>query len=594
MAVFIFLFERRQDDSGTRETVVDKLFPEFQPAAVTRVEFARTNLLIRVERTNDTWTLTTPLAYPAQALAINSLVEVCSKLRPQASIPARQVKTLSDFGLQPPTAVLTLQAGTNRLELRVGTPTPVGEQLYVQVAGRDEVLVVDGRLLDWLPRSANDWRDRALMNLAGVPFDRLRVRFGARDLVVQRETNQLWHITNPPPLKRADTPQLNHLVAQMRRWPVVQFVSDDPRAELESLGLQPPDAEMAFASGTNDLLVIQFGRSPTNDTSLVYARRLSHTNVVLVPRVWLERFRVPFWDLCEHRLLDTLPALVFDQIEVRGTDAFALRRGTNGHWRFTAPTSEPADAELVNGLLVGLAEVEAVELAKEVVTDFMSFGLEPPRRRYTLLQTTTNITGAGTNLLVAQVDFGATRIVPDDQTFFARRHDERFVYAVPGGNADLLAHAHYQLRDRKLWNFTTNQVQSVTVTRGGLTNKLTRNSARLWAGLGAPADEVKSAAIDETLARLGQLRAEAWTAKGAASLAAYGFTNNCHKVVIELASADKPQLLSIEFGRQPARRNPYAAVPDPLDAQPVIFEFPAKLLRDLVQPFLNIPSLSGL
>ena len=592
MAAFIFLFERHTSDSRPREMIAGKLFPDFDLGAVTRVELVRSNLVIRAERTNDTWVLTAPLAYPAHALSINSLLEVCAKLRPQTAISARQAKSLTDFGLHPPVASLTIQQGTTRLELRVGAPTPVGEQLYVQVTGSESIAVVDARLLELLPRSANDWRGRALLDLTGVAYDRLRVRFGTRDLVVQREPNQLWRITAPPPAKRADTPQLNHIIAQMQHWPVQQFISDDPKADLEPFGLQPPEAELAFGSGTNDLLVLHFGKSPTNDASLVYARRGSHTNIVLVPRTWLEKFRVPYWDLCEHRLLDPLPATGFDQLEVHGRDSFTLGRQTNGLWRIISPTNELADTELVNNLLLGLAGTEAVELAKEVVTDFVSYGLEPPRRRYSLLQSVTNAAGATTNLLVAQVDFGANRTDPNDQTFFARRHDERFVYAVPRGNADLLPQSLYQLRERRLWSFSTNQVAAVTISQGGLTRKLTRTAGR-WTAPGEPSDEVKNAGLEEVLARLGQLRAEAWTTKGAGSLAAYGFTNNCRKVVIELNTSTPPPTLTVEFGHAPARRHPYAAIPDPLDGQPVIFEFPFKLHRELVEPFLNFSAPGG-
>ena len=594
LAAFIFFFERHTTDSGPAEKLADKLFPEFQPAAVTRVELVRSNLVFRAERVKDTWTLTSPLAYPAHQLGINSLLDVCAKLRAQTAIPARQAKSLADFGLHPPAASLTIQQGNTRLELRVGARTPVGEQLYVQVTGSDQIAVVDARLLDLLPRTSGDWRDRGLLTLAGVPYDRLRVRFGARDLVVQRETNHLWRITTPPPAKRADTPQLDQLIAQMQRWPVHHFVTDDPKAELEPFGLQPPEAELAFGSGTNDLLTVQFGKSPTNDAALVYARRSTHTNVVLVPRTWLEKFRVPYWDLCEHRLLDPLPATSFDQIELRGRETLTLGRQASGLWRILSPTNEPADMEVVHHLLAGLAEIEAVELAKEVVTDFVSYGLEPPRRRFSLLQSTTNAAGTPTNVVVAQLDFGANRVDANDQTFFARRHDERFVYAVPRGRPDQLPQSLFQFRERRLWNFTTNDVASVTISQGGLTRKLARNPMRLWAAPGEPTDDVKSAAIDETLTRLGQLRVEAWTAKGAGLREAYGFTNQCRQVVIELATPGKPQTLTLEFGRQPAGRNPYASIADPLDGQPVLFEFPFKLHRELVVPYLNIPALGGL
>mgnify|MGYP003340733050 FL=1 len=163
------------------------LVPQLRPASVTRVEFTRSNLTFRAERAAGQWRLTAPLAYPAHDLALNALLDVCSRLRPQLVIGAPQAKSPADFGLAPPQATVLFLQGGAPVELRIGSRTPVNNQLYVQVAGTSHIAVTDAKLLDLLPKTADDWRDRRLLSLAGVKFDRLRVRTGTRDLVMQRE-----------------------------------------------------------------------------------------------------------------------------------------------------------------------------------------------------------------------------------------------------------------------------------------------------------------------------------------------------------------------------------------------------------------------
>ena len=84
---------------------------------------------------------------------------------------------------------------------------------------------------------------------------------------------------------------------------------------------------------------------------------------------------------------------------------------------------------------IGLQQMEAVELAKEVVTDFSAYGLASPLRRYTLLTARTNAAGVPTNQILAQLDFG-TR---EKDRIYARRHDETSVYIVPRGSPRLAA-----------------------------------------------------------------------------------------------------------------------------------------------------------
>src|SRR5256885_5716395 len=64
---------------------------------------------------------------------------------------------------------------------------------------------------------------------------------------------------------------------------ITQFVSDESRDDLDALGLQPPEAELAFGLGTNDIVTFQFGKSPGTNAAQVYARRADRNNVVLFP-----------------------------------------------------------------------------------------------------------------------------------------------------------------------------------------------------------------------------------------------------------------------------------------------------------------------
>ena len=583
---YIAVTELRRPGTPPPAQTDESIAPRLRPATVTRIEFTRSNLTLRAELTAGQWRLTAPANYPADSLLLRTLADVCSRLRPQIVIPPEKVTSLADFGLQPPQATLIFHQSDAPIELRIGARTPVNPQLYVQVAGSKHVAVTDASLLEFFPLVATDWRDRRLLPLAGARFDRLRVRTGARELLLRHEPAG-WRIQQPAPVKRANDALITQLLGELAKWPVAQYITDDPRADLEAFGLAQPESEISFGTGTNDTVVVQFGRSPTNQPGMIFARGLSTTNVMLVPAELLTRLRAPVWEFAEHRLLDALPADAFDLIELRGRDAFTLRRqpaGTNFLWQADDALKTAADPQLFQSFLLNLQTLEARELEKEVVTDFAPYGLAAGARTLSLFQSGTNAAGGATNRLVARLDFGTVSNLPPDR-LYARRHDESAVYIVPRGDVERLAWALWQVQDRAVWSFTSNQVAAVTTSFDGQMRRLTRSPDGRWNEPSQPLDDVRCLALEETMFRLGQLRAVEWVQLGADRLPIFGIADTSLRVSVELTGP--PRTNTVTLGFSPRGRNPWAAVTDPRSGKPLVFEFPRPLYSDYVVPYLG-------
>src|SRR5260221_746549 len=130
---------------------------------------------------------------------------------------------------------------------------------------------------------------------------------------------------------------------------------------------------MAVLSGTNEVAVIQFGKSPTNDPARVYARRLSNTNVVVIPRQLVETLRMPFSDWRDHRLIPFDPETV-DSIDIRADESFSLRRQTNGNFAISGPENLVAEGAFVRSWLDQLTRLVVTNFVKDGVTDFAAYG----------------------------------------------------------------------------------------------------------------------------------------------------------------------------------------------------------------------------
>ncbi len=561
----------------------DKVLPELRPVAVTSVQVRPDSRPeIRAERTNGTWQLCQPLSYPAQAVTIEKLLGELTRLTPAPYITARELRgranTDEEYGFAAPQASLIIQQPEYTCRLRVGSKTAPGDQVFLQVLGMEGVYVVDAEFLKYLPRGVDDWRSTALVELQGQAPDRLAVTNGAKIFELRREaTNKVWRLVYPLQA-RANSTKADDSLEMLQSVRVQQFLPDDPKADLEALGLRPPELELALGQGTNSLARLQFGKSPTNDAKLVYARRLGVNAIVTVPKELLAPWYGTANDFRDPCLL-TLTAPV-TAVEVRGAESFTVQQETNGLWR-VMPHGFAADAGLVRELLSALADLPIVEFTKDVVIapDLPAYGLASPVRQYLLKSAPSGAAGNPTNAVVAELDFGTNQA----DKVYARRADEGFVYAVKLADFQRLPAAGWQLRERRIWHFSTNDVARVTVREQGRARQFTRNGPYKWSVPYGPGGAINELAVEETVSALCELSAVAWVARGETNRARLGFTDTSRQVTLELFNGEKA---TVEFSGTGVGNLPCAAVT--LEGEPWIFAFPGWLYT-YVQRYLPLP-----
>lgn len=590
---FIFLFERRLP---TTDTPPARLF-SFKASQITNIQLRVTNhLMLRVERARAgaMWNYSFPISYPAKVPAVEWLIQSLEEAIPLTLIPKRELdatkRTIAEFGLDVPQATLTLQHGGQRTELMFGARTPIGDGVYVQVLNDPDIHVLSAEIAARLPRSFQDWREISLLPSSGITMNRVEVHSAGRGFTLDIDAARRL-VLSKPTIARADPAKFSVFLDKLLNAQVTQFITDNPRADLEQYGLQPPEAEVSFLVTTNEPFTLQFamqfGKSPTNDPSVVYARRMTTTNIVLVPKTVLEAVQISHGDMRDLHLVSFQPGLL-DNVEVIGASAaegFVVRRQTNNTWAVTEPQPDTADTATMGEWLELMSRLEGT-VEKDVVTDFETpYGLATPGRRYLLKTSVTNATGVVSNRILAQLDLGITQ----DRKVFARRPDEATVYSLPKEEVARLPREAWQLRDRRVWSFTTNDISRVTIRYNDRTRTLQRSGAGSWSIAGG--EGILSSVnpvLEEIMFRLGNLYAGVWVARGEEKRAALGFTGNTSKITIELRNGEKPQTRFIELGRPGISPTglPYALTE--IDGQTWFFEIaPATLYFEIVRDLLN-------
>jgi hypothetical protein len=574
---FIFVSERFLRPSVAEPSVI---LSGLQPSAVTSVQVISANALaIRADRTNGAWLLTKPISYPAQPAAVEALLDALQKLAPATRISAAELRdhrnANAEFGLEPPQISLVVEAGSQHWRLRVGNKTSPGDQVFLRVVGIDGAFVADADWLKFIPHSANDWRDTALVNFNGGAPDWIVLTNGTKVIELHCDaTNHLWRMTRPL-LARADNSRIIEALQRLQTASLSQFISDDTNADLSAFGLQPADLDLWLGCGTNFTTAIHIGKSPTNDASQVYARREGWNAIATTAKEPLSPWRGTVNDFRDPYLLELSAPIA--EIEMRGLNNFTLQRQRTNDWRVVGEKF-PVDAGSVQQFIKTLAGLRIAEFVKDVVTapDLPAYGLATPTRQITLLSA-----AGDTNSVIVQLFFGTNQ----NNEVFVRRADEDFVYDVTAEDFNRLPEAGWEFRERRIWNFTENDVAQITLHQNGQTRQIVRNGPNKWSLAPGSQGIINPPAIEETTHRLGELTAAGWIAQDATNAASYGFKPDNLQITVELKNGTKN---TVDFGAEtPTAQTALAAMT--LDGERWAFVFPP-VLYQFVLSYLTIPA----
>jgi hypothetical protein len=570
------------------------ILPAFNPASVNSVEIkprgAAEIHARRTDPTNELWQMTQPITYPAQGAPILALLDALAGLQWQERISTEELKDQPDaqekFGFTQPQCEVSLHGSGAPHPILIGQSSALGDQVFLEVVGNPAIYLVSAAWLQFLPSDKDQWRDLSLLNPARLPYRSIQVRSPGRGFELERDaTNHLWWMKKPV-TARADSARINELLQRLQEVRVRQFVSDDPRTDLELYGLQTspqtPDLDLSFWRGSNLTAQLQVGASPSNQPGLAYARRRDPGNVVVIDREALRPWQGAYTNFLDYHFISLSPDSI-GAIAVQGEGSFAVQKQTNGQWLVRSGTTFPADAGLMRDWLASFTNIQT-QIEKTVATDVADYGLTHPLLQYTLQAD--GGAGGPSNTVIARIEFGAGK----NGRIFERRPDESFVNLISPDDFDRLPRAAWQLRDRRIWSFDSSNVLSLTVHQLGATRKYLRDPEGEWTfapGYHGPPG-VNWPSLEEGVHRLGQLSAVYWSGVGGDQGRDFGFASMDFGLTLEVKRGGTTETCSIEFGGRSPYSYPYASVVR--DGQRLIFEFPADLYDNFVEHDMTIPA----
>ncbi|MGH7357764.1 MAG: DUF4340 domain-containing protein [Candidatus Rokuibacteriota bacterium] len=567
LATFYYVYEVRQAPEREKAAAVkDHLWKGVEAKDVEEIVVRKGEATLQLRKTGDAWSLTAPVAAPADRRAAEDLATSLVTVRVEREIDANPQKP-ADFGLAPPAVEITFKAKGQERGVKLGAKNPTGTWVYAQEAGKPAVLLVPEGLLRDAQKPVGDFRDRTLLAFDRKDVKAVEVRGPAGQVLaaVTAKGPDEWALTAPLAAP-ADREAITGLLEKLRAAKVKEFVADGKGPAEYGLD-RPTRVTLEMGEGaTRTTRALRFGKA-LPDKKGVYAQREGEAGVLVLEE--------ELWQAVPTSAASLRDKSVFaydrgklERVEIespKGKVALALQ---DGKWRITAPVALRGDEGAVSEWLYKARDLRARDFVAEDAKRLAAYGLDKPQVRLTVWEKDAK---EPKTLVLAP----------------AREKDRAYATTLGPGVASVvsvdakaledLARGVTELRDHSLAEtFDTKDVARITLQRPTVTLTLDRTGAgeEDWQLAEPKKGKVRGSRVSELLWTFRNLKWKTLVAEQGWDPARYGL--DAAAVTVTLAGKDDRPLATLAVGKQEGDLR-YVRIP----GQPALYAIEARTLGEL-------------
>jgi hypothetical protein len=548
LAIFVWILDRRSP--GNRERLAHNAYlVDLDRNDVTQLEIENGDTKTRLQKTNDGWRLTAPVADRADSKVIDTLLYSTQFLKRDDTVDNlgkgdQKRNYLKQFGVLRSRLILRCIGERTHVELQFGGETAVEGSCYVRIDSKDTVFVTDDDLKNLISKPPDSFRDHQLAPFLTPEIDRIVLTQAAGEIELTRQQDQ-WQIERPIKA-RASQGAVTRMLKKISETPVLQFQDEEGGGELETEN--SPSAITLFSGQSK--VKIACGAPVSNQSGHIYVRVSDRPSTFIVDESLAQTLEQKPNDLRDRKIMRLNPDLV-DRITIttKGQPTAKLSRKER-RWLISDQNDAPADDEAVDRLINTLNSSDVSRFVSDSASDLTNYGLDTPALEFAFSSYSSENT--------AEESAGETRIATlaigrqEDENYYARVEEEPYIVALPKRMVDELPTNDFNFRSHEILNLPRSDLASVEITKNGSTVVLTRNPKGQWVVQGQDGSQ-NDLAIQTFLNTLSGLQSSVWVSEK--SLAA---EPRVESIVIHRKSDQKEIVLQI--GEKAAQGDEYATI----------------------------------
>ena len=322
-----------------------------------------------------------------------------------------------------------------------------------------------------------------------------------------------WRITQPVRTD-GDKSAIESVIRLFERADKERVVSSDPQ-DYRKFGLEPATGSIVVVHSEGRDTVFVGDKSPTG--SFVFARQSGSPDVFLTATTLKNNVEKELFDLRDKK------ALGFDKNNVRSLTLenrhgrFVLERSVEG-WRVVKPNEYEAEQSDIQSMMNRLSSENVNEYVEEAPESLRRYGLTNPSRQITV----TLSNGATKSLLIGK------RI---NKEYYGKDNNRDPVFLVDTSFVSLFDKNLYDLRNKQLTDFMSNDVSKFSLTFDDMTIECEKDTAGTWTLTRPEQRKTKSWKMSSITRKASQLEIAQFADDDPASLVPYGLNDPAAQAV---------------------------------------------------------------
>ncbi len=457
----IYLDRRGEPETSARGSLAGAIAREVMDADRIELHWQRMDQPRILERSGNQWHLREPIQWPANAFAVNRMLNQLQFIEEEAAFAVAEMErtgqTLADYGLAEPVVRLVISAGSTSITLAIGTPTEIGNKVYLMGPDQRRIYVVNNSIIKDLTLDVEDLRSPTVFEIPVFEVNTLSLSMQASNEATEAtlktrlaRTQNNWYFEAPIAVEA--NPQLvNDTLNALAQVKANRFV-ESGAVNLAVMGFETPSMEITL-QGNRRRQTLLLGETDSAARQRAYFARLEdNPTVFTVPAAPFDALREAQDALRQRNFIQFNPASVSGITIGQNGRSIRLQKLETGDWQIiqTNDSGEvqtlAADAAIISDLLQRLRELRAVSFAADSPSneEIARFGFERPRR-------TVRLSRAGETLL----ELSLAHPEEDNERLYAKT-DAPFIYEVHRrALLDLLPLNAMHYRDRMLERLPT-------------------------------------------------------------------------------------------------------------------------------------------
>jgi len=598
IGLFVIIFEQGADPAG-RALSADQPLLHLRADGVTRLSLSVGGFSAECVRRDGEWYLVRPAEMRADPAKLARLIEAVLALRKRETIDPGQMEkrrlTMASFGLEAPRARVVIGTELRADEIWIGDAAPLGDQVYMRLNDERNVFGTAGSLMERLPTSLDDLRDRAIFPSSIKRAVRLEVKHSG-GFVQLAWKDGLWRIQQPFDA-RADNARVERLLRSLESL-AVEDMGGGAAADPLAYGVGGDESTLQVSiwpEGRKDPLVLTVGKARPDNPVWLYARVSDmggicsiNRDILFVQGLKAESFR-------DRRLFTGDPGAVASLTLHDGDSKLVLEKTPGDGWMIVEPFRFPANPLSVGAVLRGLSLMQGDEVRTFTATNGVSVEMGALTcglgvANMVLVPGATNEPGTkGEGWLYR---FPPLVVASAAQVY---REDSRTLYGVQSNDlvrlwANVTGHSKAGFADPlpymdcRMLVLKPDQVRRISAARRGREETVTLGNDGVWTVDSPPDGQVTEGAIPALLGLAAELRAERVESVSATNVAMYQLDDSAPRVTFGLSGTNGIRK-TILVGGDNGQDGVYAM----LQGQDVIFILRRETAGALTKPLVTTP-----